>query len=144
MALSASTAIAATGPAFDAALSPAIRDYTAVARREYAAAHTAVQALRDSIRAFNAAPSAATLDAARRAWIRSHERYGRTEVFRFAGGPIDGVQPKTGAQGPEGRINAWPVDEAYLDYVAGGTTGGLIANLEAPMTAETLIGRNAA
>ena len=42
-----------------------------------------------------------------------------TEPFRFYGGPID--DPK---DGPEGQINAWPMDEAYVDYVAGNPNAG--------------------
>jgi hypothetical protein len=43
--------------------------------------------------------------------------YGQTEVYRFYGGPID-VEPG----GLEGQINAWPMDEAYIDYVEGDPT----------------------
>jgi len=122
----------------------AIDAYAALAEREYAHAFSSAESLQSSIRAFLAAPSPSTLGAARSAWITSHEIYGRTEVFRFAGGPIDDVHPVTGAQGPEGRINAWPVDEAFLDYVAGSSTGGLIADRAVPITAETLAGKNGA
>ena len=122
----------------------AIAGYAALARAEYGQALAAAVSLRDTVAAFLAAPSPATLAAARRAWIASRDVYGRTEVFRFAGGPIDDVHPVTGVQGPETRINAWPVDEAFLDYVAGNPGSGLIANLAAPITAETLVGRHGA
>lgn len=55
----------------------------------------------------------ADLEAARRAWIAARPPYLETEVARFYGGPIDGEH------GPEPRINGWPMDEAYLDYVRG-------------------------
>jgi putative iron-regulated protein len=58
--------------------------------------------------------TALSLEAAREAWVASRPPYLQTEVSRFYGGPID--DPETG---PEGRINAWPLDEAYVDYVAG-------------------------
>ena len=130
--------------AFQAALPPALEAYATAAQRAYSQAHASAEKLQASIGAFLAAPSPATLAAARTAWSTSHELYGRTEVFRFAGGPIDDVHPVTGEQGPEGRINAWPVDEAFLDYVAGATTGGLIADRSLPITAETLAGKNGA
>jgi putative iron-regulated protein len=44
-------------------------------------------------------------------------------VYRFYDGPID--NPDTG---PEGQINSWPLDEVYIDYVAGSPTGGIINN----------------
>jgi putative iron-regulated protein len=49
--------------------------------------------------------------------------YGRTEAFRFYGGPID---VETG--GPEGLINSWPMDEAFVDYVEGNDNAGIINN----------------
>jgi len=136
--------LASPALADDAARGRAIDAYAALAEREYAQAVASAESLQISIRAFLAAPSATTLASARRAWSASHEVYGRTEVFRFAGGPIDDVHPVTGEQGPEGRINAWPVDEAFLDYVAGSSTGGLIADRSLPITAETLVGKNGA
>ena len=58
---------------------------------------------------------------ARDAWTTGISVFSQTEVFRFYGGPIDA--PDTG---PEGRINAWPLDEAYLDYVEGQPEAGLV------------------
>ena len=57
-------------------------------------------------------PTPATLEAAKRAWLVARDDYGPTEAFRFYGGPIDNEE-----DGPEGLINAWPMDEAYIDYV---------------------------
>ena len=69
-----------------------------------------------------AAPSQATLDAARKSWLAAREFYGQTEAFRFYGGPIDGDN------GPEGRMNGWPMDESYVDYVEGKPNAGFINN----------------
>ncbi|MYC34805.1 MAG: iron-regulated protein [Chloroflexi bacterium] len=74
-----------------------------------------------AIDAFIADPNPASLDAAKRAWLRAREDYGPTEVFRFYGGPIDNEE-----NGPEGLINAWPMDESYIDYVEGNPTAGII------------------
>ena len=54
----------------------------------------------------------ATLAAAKQAWLTARDDYLPTEAYRFYDGPID--NPKTG---PEGQINAWPLDEAYIDDV---------------------------
>ena len=74
-----------------------------------------------AIDAFLADPNPATLESAKRAWLRARDDYGPTEVFRFYGGPIDNEE-----DGPEGLINAWPVDESYIDYVEGNATAGII------------------
>ena len=73
------------------------------------------------IDAFIADPNPATLEAAKRAWLRARDDYGPTEAFRFYGGPIDNEE-----DGPEGLINAWPLDEAYIDYVDGDASAGII------------------
>ena len=61
------------------------------------------------------------LDAVKRAWLRARDDYGVTEIYRFYDGPIDNEE-----DGPEGLINAWPLDEAYIDYVDGDPSAGII------------------
>ena len=68
------------------------------------------------------APGDETLMAAREAWLAANEPYGQTEAYRFYGGPIDDED------GPEGLLNAWPLDEAYIDYVEGDAEAGIINN----------------
>ena len=89
----------------------------------YARSLASAQAMDAAIDAFLADPNEATLAAARRAWLNAREDYGPTEAFRFYGGPIDNED-----DGPEGLINAWPLDEAYIDYVAGDAGAGIINN----------------
>ena len=96
----------------------------------------AAQVLQQAIRAFNAAPSPALLEAARQAWLAAREFYGQTEAFRFYGGPIDDDH------GPEGRLNAWPMDESYVDAVDGKRTAGLVNNRRQPLTRQALIALN--
>ena len=81
-------------------------------------------------------PSAASLEAAKNAWKRARIPYGQTEAFRFYGGPIDD------ADGPEGQLNAWPMDESYVDYVQGNPCAGIINDPDAPITQEYLIALN--
>ncbi len=67
-------------------------------------------------------PTPANLEAARSAWIRARDVYGTTEVFRFQDGPIDNRK-----DGVETWLNAWPIDESYIDRVEGGpAAGGII------------------
>ena len=51
-------------------------------------------------------------------------------------GPIDD------ADGPEGQLNAWPMDESYVDYVEGNPCAGIINDPEAPITQEHLLALN--
>jgi putative iron-regulated protein len=80
--------------------------------------------LQQSLQSFVAQPSEQSHQAAKEAWLAAREPYGQTEVYRFYGGPIDDED------GPEGLINAWPLDEAYIDYVEGAPDSGIINNLE--------------
>ena len=67
------------------------------------------QLLDEAIDAFLAAPAPETLAQARAAWTVARTPYLRTEIFRF-------VVPQVAAW--EGRVNAWPLDEGLVDYVA--------------------------
>jgi putative iron-regulated protein len=88
---------------------------------EYDASVKSAQTMQTAIDAFIAKPSAGTLDAARKSWIAARNDYIPTEPFRFYGGPIDDPD-----NGPEGLINSWPMDEAYVDYVKGKPKAGII------------------
>lgn len=109
------------------------RHYAALVYAGYEDSLGAAQAMQSAIAAFVATPSANTLTAARKAWLDAREFYGQTEAFRFYGGPIDD------AKGPEGQINAWPLDEAYVDYVQGKPKAGLINDLKFKITKANLI-----
>ena len=71
--------------------------------------------------AFLADPTPATLEAAKRAWLIARDDYGPTEAFRFYSCPIDNEEDS-----PEGLLNAWPMDESYVDYVEGDASAGII------------------
>jgi len=99
----------------------ALANYKAVVNANYTDVVTGAQALQAAIDAFIATPSAATEDAAKKAWLAARLPYGPSEAFRFYDGPID--DPMTG---PEGRVNAWPLDENYIDYTTGEANSGII------------------
>ncbi len=117
---------------------PTVDNYAALVHANYSDALVGAQALKAAIDTFVATPSAATLNAARQAWLASREAYGQTEVYRFYDGPIDGVG------GPEGQINAWPLDEVFIDYVVGLPTAGMINSpaMFPTLGKEILAGRN--
>ena len=98
------------------------RHYATLVLTNYEDTLGAALTLQQKVQAFVTAPSADGLVAARQAWLAAREWYGQTEAFRFYGGPIDD------AKGPEGRINAWPLDESYIDYVKGRADAGLVQN----------------
>lgn len=99
-------------------------DYATIAHASYGDALRTAEALRTAVDAFTEAPSAEKLEAAKKAWLTARDAYGRTEVFRFFKGPADGDD------GPEARLNAWPIDEQYVDGTKDTPTSGII-NLEA-------------
>ena len=105
----------------DALKTDVVAHYAAGAHSLYASSLASARLMDAAIDAFLADPSPASLAAAKRAWLRARDDYGPTEAFRFYGGPIDHE-----TDGPEGLINAWPMDEAYVDYVDGNPTAGII------------------
>ncbi|MDB9761628.1 iron-regulated protein [Alphaproteobacteria bacterium] len=94
-----------------------------------------------SINMFLKYPTEENLQNVKNKWIKARKIYGITEAFRFYGGPIDGVN-QYGEEGPEGLINAWPLNEAYIDYVMGNDSSGIISNLSYEINAETIIASN--
>ena len=98
-----------------------VANYAELLHRTYRDALDGAEALHDAIDAFVEAPSQATFDAAKAAWIAARPAYQQSEIGRFYNGPID--DPDTG---PEGRINSWPLDENYIDYVEGAPASGLV------------------
>lgn len=110
--------------------------YAALVHANYQDVLSGAQAMQKAIAAFVATPSVDALTAARKSWLAARESYGQTEAFRFYGGPIDDDN------GPEGRINAWPMDESYVDAVQGKPKAGLINNRKQPITKKALSGLN--
>lgn len=92
----------------------AVATYAEGVHAAYAASAASAGELDAVIDSFLADPSEAGLQAAKDAWLTARDDYGPTEAFRFYDGPID--EPE---HGPEGLINAWPMDESYVDYVEG-------------------------
>lgn len=109
-----------------------LQHYSSLVYTNYSDSIAAAKQMQQAIDAFIANPSQATQDAARKAWLNAREFYGQTEAFRFYDGPIDNED------GPEGQINAWPMDESYVDYVVGDEKAGLINNRSEAITKERL------
>ncbi|WP_328717430.1 imelysin family protein [Halomonas elongata] len=106
-----------------------IDHYADLAHANYQDALVAARTLDERIDALLADPNDETLAAARQAWLEARVPYQQSEVFRFGNAVVDDW---------EGQLNAWPLDEGMIDYVASddyqhelgnaGATANIIAN----------------
>ena len=110
---------------FDPALAAAaIATYADLMHANYSDVVTLAEALQQAIANFVGDPTEPNLAAARAAYVAARPYYQQTEIGRFYDGPIDD------ADGPEGELNAWPLDEAYIDYVIGNPNAGIINSMD--------------
>lgn len=115
-----------------------IENYADIVYTNYKQAYDDAVVLESAITTFTANPTDANFTTAKNKWREARESYGTTEAFRFANGPIDDEN------GPEALMNAWPLDENYVDYVAGASDAGIInaTNQYPIISKELLIGLN--
>lgn len=118
---------------YDAA--PQIDAYIELVQDSYAKAADGTGALKDAIDALITDPTDAKLSAARKAWVDARPAYLVTEAYRFYDGPIEDI---------EGQINAWPMNEAAIDYVEGDAKAGLINASTDALTIDAIIKANQA
>jgi putative iron-regulated protein len=124
-------------PSLPSGAADAVENYADIVHSSYEDSLEAAQALDAAIDNFVAAPSEAGLASARTAWLASREPYLQTEVYRFYDGPIDNPE-----DGPEGLLNAWPLDENYIDYVVGGEDDGMVNDPAMTIDKDTILGAN--
>jgi putative iron-regulated protein len=122
-----------TRPSFPLETHEAIETYSAIVLASYTDSLATAEDLQDAVDDLVEGPSAATLLAAQNAWKAAREPYLQTEVYRFYGGPIDDEE-----SGPEGLINAWPMDEGHVDYITGDPEDGIINDPSVEIDGETL------
>ena len=101
-------AAAQAAPAPDPA-SAVVVHYADLAWAIYGDSASAARNLQTAVDAFLTHPNAQSLSEARAAWKMARVPYLQSEGFRFANGVVDGWEPK---------VNAWPLDEGLIDYVA--------------------------
>ena len=108
-----------------------LTNYSEVIARGYQDSVKTATSLATAIDLLVEKPSEQSLGAGRQAWLTARIPYLQTEAGCFYDGPIDQL---------DGMINAWPVDESYIDYVAGNPDAGII-NMRAsyPALSEALI-----
>jgi putative iron-regulated protein len=85
------------------------KTYADIAEAAYEDSFKASLTLEAAIKAMLAKPNPETLAKAREAWIAARVPYMQTEVYRFGNKIVDDW---------EGKVNAWPLDEGLIDYVA--------------------------
>ena len=83
--------------------------YVYLAHEMFSDALRAAERMHEQIIFFTQNPNQESHGQAKLAWIEAHSVYSQTEVFRFGNPNVDLW---------EGRVNAWPMDEGLVDYVA--------------------------
>jgi uncharacterized iron-regulated protein len=86
-----------------------VQTYADIAHAMYEDALSGAQDLQSAIGGLVERPSEETLAQARQAWLDARVPYQQTEIYRFGNAIVDDW---------EGRVNAWPLDEGLIDYVA--------------------------
>lgn len=123
-----------------------VSNYAKIVAKSYEDSYQASLKMQTAINAFLENPSEERLEAAKVAWLQAREPYGQTEVYRETNSPIDVEKSDTAPWGiaNEAQMNAWPIDESYIDYAAEGTEShaglytSIIADTSAVITQELL------
>lgn len=82
--------------------------YAELASATYQDSLALTEQLASKIDLFLADPNNTTLISSKQAWTDARKVYGLTEVFRFSHPVVDEWEP---------QVNAWPLDEGFIDYV---------------------------
>ena len=114
----------ASKAAADPSREAVVETYANIAEAVYSDSLAGARALQTAVAAFLDAPSDETLATARTAWLASRVSYQQSETFRFGNAIVDDW---------EGKVNAWPLDEGFIDYVDPGYGAATDANAYAAL-----------
>ena len=94
--------------------------YADMAHAAYKDALETAKTLQTAVNTYVETPTQANLDAAKAAYKAARQPYSQTEVFRFDEGFVTANEKRAigSVDGWEGQVNAWPLDEALIDYVS--------------------------
>jgi putative iron-regulated protein len=101
--------LAGGAPALAADTAAVVETYADIAHAKYEDSLKTAEALETAIGTLIAKPTEENLKAARVAWLAARDPYQQTEGYRFGNPIVDDW---------EGKVNAWPLDEGLIDYVA--------------------------
>lgn len=127
-----------------------VANYANMVSQSYSDSYDAALKMQTAINDFLENPSEANLNTAKESWLTAREPYGQTEAYRETNSPIDVEYSEMTPWGVanEGQMNAWPIDESYIDYAAEGTEGyagtytSIIGDSTIVITAEKLAEMN--
>ena len=134
----ASASVAAISQIDETAGKAVVAHYADLALAVFGDAASTGKSLQSAIDALLANPNDDSLQAAREAWLAARVPYMQSEVFRFGNAVVDDW---------EGQLNAWPLDEGLIDYVANdyqhalgnpGAAANIIANSQVQVGEEQL------
>lgn len=94
--------------------------YANMAHAAYKDSLDTAKELQTAVDTYVATPTQANLDAAKAAYKAARQPYSQTEIFRFDEGFVTANDKRAinSIDSWEGQINAWPLDEALIDYVS--------------------------
>ncbi|MDN5898054.1 MAG: imelysin, partial [Psychrobacter sp.] len=93
--------------------------YANMAHAAYKDSLETAKTLQTAVEKYVATPTQENLEAARAAYKAARQPYSQTEIFRFDEGFVTANDKRQigSVDGWEGQVNAWPLDEALIDYV---------------------------
>lgn len=100
--------LALTSPAQSAEISDIAETYIGLAHSIYSDSLDTALQLSEQINVFLDEPTESNLTTAKQSWEMARSVYSQSEVFRFGNPVVDDWEP---------QINAWPLDEGFIDYV---------------------------
>ncbi|MDO6684632.1 MULTISPECIES: imelysin family protein [unclassified Agarivorans] len=115
-----------------------VEHYAELAHAVYSDSLSSAVTLQTATQQLINAPSEQSLNAAKQAWLDARRFYQQSEVFRFGNPVVDEW---------EGQLNAWPLDEGLIDYVATdyqyelgnpGATANIVANTSLQVGEDTV------
>lgn len=86
-----------------------LNHYADLAYTMYSDSLKTAKSLQQAVNQFIASPTESNMQAAKDAWVAARHPYQQTEAYRFGNAIVDDW---------EGKVNAWPLDEGLIDYVA--------------------------
>lgn len=100
-----------SGPAIagEVSVKDIVKTYADIAEATYADSLATAKELQTAVDALIKTPGDETLAKARSSWLASRVPYQQSEAYRFGNEIVDNW---------EGKVNAWPLDEGLIDYVA--------------------------